>query len=123
MLMKSYKNIIGEIKKLQALADKRRRAELASIISNIRKQMTEYGITIADIKSTSAVGRKSGQEKLKKKVGKRLEKTARDRRAAVAPKYRDPDSGATWSGRGLTPKWLVEKEKTGKSRGEYLIQK
>jgi len=123
MLMKSYKNIIGEIKKLQALADKRRRAELASIISNIRKQMTEYGITIADIKSTSAVGRKSGQEKLKKKVGKRLEKTARDRRAAVAPKYRDPDSGATWSGRGLTPKWLVEKEKTGKSRAEYLIQK
>lgn len=28
-------------------------------------------------------------------------------RASVAPKYRDPESGATWSGRGKPPKWIA----------------
>jgi DNA-binding protein H-NS len=31
---------------------------------------------------------------------------AADRRSAVAAKYRDPNSGATWSGRGKKPRWV-----------------
>lgn len=34
----------------------------------------------------------------------------------VAPKYRDPQSGATWSGRGVAPKWIA-----GKDRAQFLI--
>jgi DNA-binding protein H-NS len=29
----------------------------------------------------------------------------------------------TWSGRGLTPKWLAEKEKAGAKREEFLIKR
>jgi DNA-binding protein H-NS len=36
----------------------------------------------------------------------------------VAPKYRGPD-GQTWAGRGLAPKWLVEKK--GRKREQLLI--
>jgi hypothetical protein len=36
----------------------------------------------------------------------------------VAPKYRDPKTGATWSGRGARAKWLV-----GKKLSDYLIDK
>ena len=44
------------------------------------------------------------------------------RRAKVAPKYRGPD-GETWSGRGLSPRWLVAQEKQGKKRESFLIKK
>ncbi|TAN55847.1 MAG: hypothetical protein EPN19_02110 [Betaproteobacteria bacterium] len=40
----------------------------------------------------------------------------------MAPKFKDPQSGAMWSGRGLTPKWLAEKVKAGAKREEFLIK-
>ncbi|MFY1991987.1 H-NS family nucleoid-associated regulatory protein [Achromobacter xylosoxidans] len=39
----------------------------------------------------------------------------------VAPKYRHPESGQTWSGRGKTPLWLVEEEGRGANRQQFLI--
>ena len=35
----------------------------------------------------------------------------------VAPKYRDPETGATWTGRGKPPLWIA-----GKDRLNFLIQ-
>ena len=40
----------------------------------------------------------------------------RSRRRAVSPKYWNPKTGATWSGRGKTPKWLV-----GQDISQYRI--
>ncbi|KAG8148450.1 hypothetical protein BFF94_037970 [Burkholderia catarinensis] len=34
----------------------------------------------------------------------------KSRRGAVKPKYFDPNSGATWSGRGRMPVWLIGKD-------------
>lgn len=42
-------------------------------------------------------------------------------RKPVEPKYRDPVSGATWSGRGRTPNWLLEAESAGRKRDDFLI--
>lgn len=36
------------------------------------------------------------------------------------PKYRGPN-GELWAGRGLAPRWLVELEKKGKKRENFLI--
>ena len=36
--------------------------------------------------------------------------------APGAPKYRDPESGSTWSGRGKPPGWI-----RGKDREQFLI--
>jgi DNA-binding protein H-NS len=36
----------------------------------------------------------------------------------VAPKYRDPESGNTWSGRGKPPRWIA-----GQDRDQFLIQR
>jgi DNA-binding protein H-NS len=38
----------------------------------------------------------------------------------VAIKYRD-EAGNTWTGRGKTPRWLVEAEKAGKPRESFKI--
>ncbi|MEX3629732.1 MAG: H-NS histone family protein [Burkholderia sp.] len=32
----------------------------------------------------------------------------RGRRSSPAAKYRHPDTGATWSGRGRQPKWIAQ---------------
>ena len=39
----------------------------------------------------------------------------------VQPKYRCPDSGATWSGRGRQPRWLTAAIKAGGKRDDFLI--
>jgi DNA-binding protein H-NS len=41
----------------------------------------------------------------------------------VAPKYRDPKTGDTWSGRGARPRWLVARIKAGKKADDFLIDK
>ena len=39
----------------------------------------------------------------------------------VAAKYRDPVSGATWTGRGLKPKWLAMAIASGKTAQDFAI--
>jgi len=39
----------------------------------------------------------------------------------VSAKYRDPESGKTWSGRGMAPVWMREHEKAGRKRAEFEI--
>ncbi len=44
------------------------------------------------------------------------------RRSKAAPKYRDPASGVTWSGRGMMPRWLAAAVAQGQSREDFLIR-
>jgi DNA-binding protein H-NS len=41
----------------------------------------------------------------------------------VAPKYRDPKTKQTWSGRGAMAGWLKAEIKAGKKRDDFLIAK
>ncbi|MDP9123698.1 MAG: H-NS histone family protein [Pseudomonadota bacterium] len=63
--------------------------------------MSEHGLTVADLAKAAA---KTGA------TGKK-----------VQPKYRDPASGATWTGRGLKPKWLQAALDAGKSVTDFAI--
>ena len=122
--MKSYKNLLGEIQRLQGLAAKRRRKEVGGVIADIRQKMADYGITLDEWQkpARAAGGNKTGVKK-NRPAGRRIGKSKKRAKRTVAPKYRDPQSGATWSGRGLTPKWLAEKEKAGQKREEFLIKR
>jgi len=40
--------------------------------------------------------------------------------AAPAVKYRNPDTGETWSGRGRMPKWMALAVEHGRSREDFL---
>ena len=42
-------------------------------------------------------------------------------RGSVAPKYRNPETGETWAGRGLKPRWLTAAIKSGKSLEAFAI--
>jgi DNA-binding protein H-NS len=42
-------------------------------------------------------------------------------RGLVQPKYRHPETGEIWSGRGLKPRWLTAAIKSGKSLEAFAI--
>ena len=39
----------------------------------------------------------------------------------VAPKYRHPETGEVWSGRGGTASWMAAELKAGKKKEDFLI--
>lgn len=39
----------------------------------------------------------------------------------LVAKYKNPFTGETWTGRGKTPKWMVELIEQGKSKEDFLI--
>ncbi|WP_184421806.1 H-NS family nucleoid-associated regulatory protein [Rhodoblastus sphagnicola] len=48
-------------------------------------------------------------------------KPARRKYPKVLPRYRNPESAETWSGRGKRPRWLVAAMKAGRDMQEFLI--
>ena len=42
-------------------------------------------------------------------------------RPKLTPKYRNPETGDTWTGRGLKPKWLEQALAEGRALAEFLI--
>jgi len=112
---KIQKDIERLRKQAELLQSKQRRP----VISGIVRSMKEYGITPEEI--MAAFG-KSGT-KLRKaspdKVVKGVKVSATKK--PVAPKYRHPETSATWTGRGKAPLWIVEAEKNGQPRQQFLI--
>lgn len=76
----------------QQLAEAKER-ETRLVLIEIVQKMREYGISLNEL-----MGRKTGSPPIE-----------------PGAKYRDPVSGATWSGRGRAPHWIA-----GKNRDEFL---
>lgn len=108
-----------EISKLQkqaaALQSKRRKPVIASII----KSMREYDITPEEI--AAAYSTKPGRGGKRKAAGSPAGADSATAKRSVAPKYRHPKTGETWSGRGKAPRWLMAAEADGASRESFLI--
>lgn len=98
--MSQYAELKAQIARLQAQADEARRTELSNVIEEIRGKIAEYGLTAQDL--GFAVAARRGRP---------------PKKAPLPPKYQDPKSGNTWSGRGKPPKWI-----SGKNRERFLIE-
>ena len=110
-----YKQLVAQIEKLTKKANDARRAETAGVVNKIRAMMDEFGITLADLKDAKPAGKgkKAAGGKAKKSSGKG---------STVAPKYRNPSSGETWTGRGRQPVWVREFVDNGGSLDALLIK-
>ncbi|MFJ1214926.1 H-NS histone family protein [Burkholderia pyrrocinia] len=96
--MATYKELKAKMDALAEQTEAARIAEFQAVVEDIRAKVAEYGITEKDI-----FGRQRG---------------GRTAKAVVEAKYRDPKTGATWSGRGRAPAWI----KDAKNRDRFLIQ-
>lgn len=96
--MASYQELKAKIAELERQAEELRRSEREGAVKQIRDLMRDYGLSAQDLESDA-------------------KKTSSKERSPVAAKYRDPVSGATWSGRGRAPLWL-----NGRSKDNFLIK-
>ncbi|SIO71986.1 DNA-binding protein H-NS [Burkholderia sp. GAS332] len=97
----------AKMKKLQAQADALIAKQSSGVIEKIRELMAKHGLTTADI--DAHVG---GKQRAMKAVAKTMSKGS-----AAAVKYRDPKSGATWTGHGRAPRWIA----AAKNRDKFLV--
>lgn len=74
------------------------------VIAKIVEMMNEFGISLDEVRSAL-----------------RTEGKARKATNPVAIKYRHPETGQTWTGRGKAPKWLADAEAEGRNRDEFLV--
>jgi DNA-binding protein H-NS len=111
--MNSLQQLERSIAKLQAKADAERRRLSTKVIASIQHLMAQYHLTPTDI--TKAVP-------TRKKVGKPASAAAPKLHSAAGklpPKYRDPKTGATWSGHARPPAWI----KNVQDRSKFLINR
>ncbi|MDL2338609.1 MAG: H-NS histone family protein [Pseudomonadota bacterium] len=102
--MSTLKELLDRKAALDREIESTRKEEHADAIDKVKALMQEYGLTVSDI-SVKATTRQSSATK----GGK------------VAAKYRNKETGETWSGRGLQPKWLKAALSAGRQLSEFTI--
>ncbi len=118
--MSNLIDIQSQIEKLQKQANEIKAKEFNSTVQDILVKMQAFGITVKDLQNAKpAKGSRAIHSKKTAAVangGKKSKKLG----MAVAAKYRGPN-GETWSGRGLTPKWLSSLIAQGQSKESFAI--
>ena len=101
MTAHTFAELVKKKQDLDQLIEAARRAEVAGAISKVKELVAAHSLTHQDIFG----GAKRGPKAKGPKAG-----------GTVAPKYRDPATGATWTGRGKAPKWI-----DGQDRSKFAI--
>ena len=111
--MVSLASLEKKISKLTHQADIERRKQAGKAVTQIHGIMAQYGLTVADL------GKVPGRRGRPPKAAT-LAATGKHKgfpTGKMAPKYRDPKTGATWSGHARPPAWI----KDVKDRTKFLI--
>lgn len=102
--MATYKQLLAQKEALEAQLAEVRANEVSGVIDQIRTLMEQYGLSVEDMQGKRRRGRPAGSG------------AAVAAKEPLPPKYRDPKTGKTWSGRGRMPAWL------GKNPKRFLIE-
>ena len=104
---------IGDLEKVIAAAERQREAKRESgkkeLMEEFRSRAEALGLSLGELAAgpSKTADRPSG-------------KNASARSPAV--KYRNPETGEAWSGRGRAPKWLTLAEQQGRGREEFAAK-
>ena len=87
---------------------------MKELVEEFRAKAAEMGLSLDELlRSPASTSRPDGKARSPRKGA-----TA----APPAVKYRNPETGETWSGRGRMPKWLALAEQDGRGRDEFLAK-
>lgn len=92
--MSEYKTLLAQKAELEAQIAQAQAEAKAHAINKVRELIREHDLTPED-----------------------LQGPAKPKGSGGVAKYRDPATGATWTGRGKPPNWII-----GKDRGQFLIE-
>jgi DNA-binding protein H-NS len=99
LIMATYQELLKQRDHLAQQIEDARRRETSDALGRVRAIIAEYQLTAQEV---FPIGRKG--------------RGGRNAGTKVAPKYRDPATGKTWTGRGKAPRWI-----DGKDRNQFLI--
>lgn len=99
--MTSYKELLAQQTELARKVEEARQRELSDAVTRIRAIVDEYNLVPSDIFSSREMNRGT---------------TSPTAGTKVSPKYRNPQTGQTWTGRGKPPKWIE-----GQDRKQFEI--
>ncbi|MCX7660857.1 H-NS histone family protein [Caldimonas sp.] len=102
--MSTLQELLAQKAELEKKIEAARKQELAEAMAQIKSLMAQYGITVADLAGKGSTGKSSAGKGVK-----------------VAPKYRNPATGETWTGRGRQPKWVEAALASGKQLSDFAI--
>lgn len=97
--MATLQELIAQQQELARQIEAARKAEVSDAVAQIRKLMAEYNLSVDEI----------------------TEKASSKKGAKVAAKYRNPETGDTWTGRGRQPKWVEAALAAGKTLDDLAI--
>ena len=109
-LQQQIKQAEAKINELREKLTQQTNIERVQAIASVKELIKTYQLSVSDL---GLIARKSTA---------RMKRTRIDKGVAVAPKYADPSTGKTWSGRCKAPAWLVTHLSAGHSKQDYLIQ-
>lgn len=109
---KIEKEILRLQKQAQALQTKQR----GPVITSILRSMREYDITPDEIAEAYNKRTAGG-------AARKANSSGSATRQPVPIKYKHPETGETWTGRGKLPRWISSAEAQGKDRSDFLIVK
>lgn len=92
--MSSYKDLLKQREELEKKIQDARKRELDDAVAKVRALIEEHGLSAADVFPPARAAR-SGAAGSK-----------------VAPKYKNPETGETWTGRGKAPKWIQDQDRS-----------
>ena len=101
--MPTYQELLAQKAELEKQIEAARKQELADAIAKIKSLMAQYGITLADLGAKAPA------------------KGPSTKRSKVPPKYRNPATGETWTGRGRQPKWVEQALASGKKLDDLAV--
>ncbi|KAI3592072.1 hypothetical protein D9X30_2957 (plasmid) [Cupriavidus sp. U2] len=100
----SISSLLAQLASINAQLERLRATEVPRVVAEIQQLMQEYDLSVDDIAR-------------KPKVEAAARAVPAAAKAAPLPRYRDPKTGRTWSGRGRAPAWL------GKKPERFLIDR
>jgi DNA-binding protein H-NS len=109
---------VADLEKVIAAAERQREARRESgkkeLVEEFRAKAAAMGLSLAELLGGSVQASRSGGK------GRQPRKAAPP--ASPPAKYRNPETGATWSGRGRMPKWLAVAQEQGRNREEFAAK-
>nr|WP_315463768.1 H-NS histone family protein [uncultured Rhodoferax sp.] len=118
--MSNLIDIQSQIEKLQKQANEIKAKEFANTVQDILAKMQAFGITVKDLQGAKPAKGSKPRRGSKVSINSKTDRASKKAVVAVAPKFRGPN-GETWSGRGLTPKWLSALIAQGQSKETFAI--
>lgn len=93
--MSTYKELLARKQELDAEIEQARKAEAEAALAGVRETIAAFGFTADDLFGS-----------------RRKSRTA----LSAVPRFRHPETGETWGGRGPRPRWLK-----GKNPEEFRV--